>query len=96
MITFSLWAEDDDMTAVVETFPMLNTINWNTDHILMYYEECKPHLILPNYVNSITKEKSVEISIWPCYQFILPIKDALNYEIRYSFISLIELFSFSD
>ena len=82
------WIKDDEATVLVDTLKSLD-VNWNINNVVMHYKDSGLHATLSNFFITTKEGQIAEVPVWPCYQYFLPIEDALNYELRYISIELV-------
>jgi hypothetical protein len=71
------WTENDDRLA--DAFEAIDEIDWNLDVIVIHYKHHTLHQGITNFLD----RKKVSGHCFPCDQYFLPIKYALNLQIRY-------------
>ncbi len=59
----------------------INIIDWNTESVIMHYKFHAPHPAIDDLVKN--KEGKDNKFCHPCDQYFMPVKEALNLQIRY-------------
>ncbi|XP_046653152.1 uncharacterized protein LOC124343739 isoform X1 [Daphnia pulicaria] len=77
--TVTAWTDDDEKLA--SAFETINIIDWNTDAVIMHYKFHAPHPAIDNLVKNKHGEGKDNKICYPCDQYFMPLKDALNLQI---------------
>ena len=68
---------------LASAYEAIHIIDWNTDAVIMHYKFHEPHPAITNLVINKHGEGKENRICYPGDQFYLPVKNALNLQIRY-------------
>ena len=71
------WTVNDEKLA--SPFEAIDEIDWISDVIVIHY---KDHTLHQGFANFLDRKK-ISGNCYPCDQYVLPVKDAFNIQIRY-------------
>ena len=75
------WAENEDELA--SAFAAIDVINWNEDRVVVHYKNYTPPSTITNFLISEHGQIKESKLCFQIDQYVLPVKVALNLELRY-------------